>query len=114
MRTSGSYRGDERKGYKNNVIDFYQKFGISEATIEAMKVSPRQEEVEVEMTQDQFNKMMDNYLAERAQDEPSGWSKAYREWAEKEGVIQGDGDSMNYKSFVTREELVTFLHRLHK
>lgn len=39
VRTSGSYRGDERKGYKNNVNDFYEYFSVSEADIEALKVN---------------------------------------------------------------------------
>ena len=114
MRTSGTYRGDERKDYRDNVTDFYKYFGISEASIKVMKVTPRQEEAEVTMTQDQFNKMMDNYLAERAQEEPAKWSEEDREWAEKEKLINGTENGMEYNSFVTREQLVAFLHRLHK
>lgn len=38
MRASGSYRGDERKGYGGNVGgDFYKCFGIAKAQIEALR-----------------------------------------------------------------------------
>lgn len=116
MRATGSYRGDERSNYKDNVGgDFYSYFGVSQATINSMKVSPTNtKEKEVEMTQDQFNKMMDIWLEERAKEEPAEWSKDDREWAEKEGIIQGTGDGMEYKSFVTREQMAVLLHRLNK
>ena len=39
MRTSGSYRGDERKGYRNNVNNFYSYFNISKAQVNALKVN---------------------------------------------------------------------------
>lgn len=39
MRASGSYRGDERKGYSSNIgNDFYKYFGIKCSEIEDMKV----------------------------------------------------------------------------
>lgn len=38
MRTSGSYRGDERKGYGGNIGgDFYRYFNVSEDRIKALK-----------------------------------------------------------------------------
>lgn len=120
MRTSGSYRGDERKGYSGNVGgNFYKYFGISESTIKAMKVTNKtnttvkSEDNEV-LDQAQFNKMMDTYLAERGQEEPSDWSKDAREWAEKKGIIKGTDVGMEYQSFVTREQLVTMLNRMKK
>ena len=39
MRESGSYRGDERKGYSGNVgNNFYTYFGIKQSQIDALKV----------------------------------------------------------------------------
>ena len=68
---------------------------------------------EDDMTQAEFDKMMENYLARLRQDPPSDWSRGAREWAEKNGIIKGDenGDKQ-YKAFVTREQLVTFLQRI--
>ena len=65
------------------------------------------------MTQEQFNKMMNNYLAELAKQEPSDWSAAGRSYCEKEGIIKGDteGNKM-YKKFITREEMATILERV--
>lgn len=37
MRESGSYRGDERSGYGNNVNDFYRYFGLNISQITALK-----------------------------------------------------------------------------
>ena len=71
------------------------------------------EQEEDEMTQEQFNKMMDAYLTERAKQEPGSWSADARKWAEKNGIIQGDADgAKRYKSFITREEAVAILYRV--
>lgn len=121
MRTSGSYRGDERKGYSGNVGgDFYKYFGISKADIEALKPkketpkpTPKPQEEE-KVTQAQFNQMMDTYLKQRAEESPSKWSEDARKWAESEGIIQGTGSGMEYKAFVTREQVMTFLYRFFK
>lgn len=68
---------------------------------------------EEEMTQEQFNKMMDVYLTQQEAREPSDWSADARNWAEGEGIIAGDtnGNKM-YKAFCTREQMVVFLRRL--
>lgn len=68
---------------------------------------------EEEMTQEQFNQMMDVYLTQQETKEPSAWSADSRNWAEGEGIIAGDtnGNKM-YKAFCTREQMAVFLHRL--
>lgn len=120
MRPSGSYRGDERSGYGNNVGSFYEYFKVSDKQIaelwkpqEADKPDKKQEEED--MTQEQFNSMMNNYLAGLAKKAPSDWSKEAREWAEQNGIIVGntEGDKQ-YQSFCTREQMVSFLYRLDK
>lgn len=70
-------------------------------------------EVDEDMTQEQFNKMMDNYLAERAKMSPQEWSWTARQWAESNGIIKGDenGDKQ-YGSWCTREQMVQFLYRV--
>jgi hypothetical protein len=70
-------------------------------------------QMEGEMTQEQFNKMMDTYLAQLAKKAPDGWSADARRWAERNGIIAGDGTGdKQYKSFCTREQMVTFLQRM--
>ena len=71
------------------------------------------EEMENDMTQERFNEMMEVWLAGLAEQPPSQWSEEARLWAEEKGLIQGDenGDK-KYKSFCTREQLMTFLYRL--
>lgn len=67
-----------------------------------------------DMTQDQFNKMMDTYLNQLAQQEPGDWSAEQRQWAESIGLIAGDGrGKMQYKMFTTREQMVVFMRRLY-
>lgn len=117
MRESGSYRGDERSGYSGNVgDDFYSYFNIKKAVISALKKRTGETEGDDDMTQAQFNQMMDNYLATLKTEEPSDWSKEERAWAEENGIIVGDtGGEKQYKAFCTREQMVTFLYRLfHK
>lgn len=68
-----------------------------------------------DMTQAQFNEMMDNYLAELAKQPDKPWGAewdAAKEWAESNGIIKGDenGDKM-YQSLTTRQQMVLFLYR---
>lgn len=117
MRASGTYRGDEYYGYGNNVGgNFYKYFGLSQAGVAALKyVAPiKKTEVEEEVTQEQFDKFMENWLEARAKKSPASWSKADREWAEKNGIIKGTGNGMEYQSYVTREQMVALLHREHE
>ena len=65
------------------------------------------------MTQQQFNAMMDVWLETRAEQEPGAFSAQARDWAENTGLIQGDAAGRKqYRSFCTREQLMTFLYRL--
>lgn len=73
-------------------------------------------EEEEEVTQEQFNIMMNTWIAEQAKKEPGDWSAEQRAWAEKNGLIAGDtnGNKM-YKKMLTREEFITVLYRaLHR
>lgn len=127
VRTNGKYRGDERKGYGNNVKngDFYSYFGVKSSQVKALHAEqvkpvekPIVKEEEEEMTQEQFNKMMDVYLTEKAKKEPSSWSAEARAWAENDAngqaLVQGTGSGQEYQMFLTREQMVTILHRLVK
>ena len=116
---SRTYRGDERNGYGNNVGgDFYKYFNVTKAQIEALRVRQETEKPpkkeEDEMTQEQFNLMMNKWIAEQAAKEPGEWSKDAREWAEKEGIILGTGAGNSYQAPCTREQMIEFLYRLAK
>ena len=67
---------------------------------------------EEDVTQEQFNKMMDVYLSQLAAQPIDPWAKEDMAWAQKEGLINGDenGNTMPRK-FLTREELAAVLHR---
>lgn len=68
-----------------------------------------------EVTQEQFNVMMNNYLANLGEKEPEDWSAEARAWAEEQGLIQGDENGKKkYKQSCTREQMVVFLHRFFK
>lgn len=69
---------------------------------------------EDEMTQDQFNKMLDAYFLKLKDQPPSDWSESSRKWAEDHDLITGDEKgNLQYKMPVTREQLVVFMKRLH-
>ena len=78
-------------------------------------IKPEIEEEE-EMTQEQFNVMMNNWIAEQAKKAPGDWSADAREWGERNGLINGDssGNKM-YKKLISREEFIDVLYRaLHR
>ena len=111
----------DTRGYKvrwkntgNNVVS---SFGLGNLYLNYKK--PTQGKIEAqeeeEMTQEQFNKMMDIYLADRGDLAGADWSKEDRTWAETNKIVQGDPDgNKRWKSFVTREELAAMLHRMNK
>lgn len=95
-----------------DVEHWFPKFGKSMDDFRS-HVAAELEKGREEMTQEQFNEMMDHWLARRAAAAPSDWSAKERAWAEQMGLILGDGNgNMNYKSFCTREELAVIIYRL--
>ena len=66
-----------------------------------------------DMTQEQFDAMMEDYLRRLSEQEPESWSAEAREWAEDNGIIRGDEHgNKQYRSFCTREQMVVFLKRV--
>ena len=77
----------------------------SSRMILAGKYPPEMEEY---MTQADFNKMMDTYLAQkRAEKNPSTWAKDTWELAKKQGITDGSGPH----GLCTREEVVALIER---
>ena len=69
-------------------------------------------EEEEEVTQEQFNEMMNTWLVQQAEKEGSEWSKDARQWAEAKGLVSGDTNGKKmYKKPLTREELMMVLYR---
>ena len=54
------------------------------------------------MDKAQFKAMMDEYLADRAQEEPATWSAEERAWAESLGLVKGDATgAKHYNTYPT-------------
>lgn len=64
-------------------------------------------EEEEEMTQEQFNKMMDTYLAERNKATVSDWAKEDWEKAKAAGLTDGTMP----QGFATREQVISMIER---
>ena len=116
----GSNHGDVQHWFKrygktlddvrNDVAKLMEKIPVAPSIIK-----PEIEEEE-EMTQEQFNTMMNNWIAEQAKKAPGDWSADARAWGEKNGLITGEtsGNKM-YKKMLTREEFIAVLYRaLHR
>ena len=106
-----SKHGKTMADVRNDVYELMQS-----DTITATNPTAPEIEEEEEMTQEQFNIMMNNWIAEQAKKEPGDWSKEFRDWSERNGLLAGDssGNKM-YKKFLTREEFITVLYRaLHR
>lgn len=68
-----------------------------------------------ELTQDQFNSMMETYLSQRNAQPASGWAVPHIQEAIDAGVISDVGGSIERpQGFVTREELATVAAALIK
>lgn len=117
MRPGGTYRGDERKGYGNNVGgDFYKYFGITKAQVEALRVIPAQEKKEeVEMTEKEVRDIVYKCIAEmmtaKAQELPDDWSEEARDWAKTSELMQGTNIGDEWMSYVTREQFAAVMYR---
>lgn len=71
----------------------------------------KKKEEEERVTQEEFDKMMNNYLATLAEKDPGEWSEEAREFVCENGLMQGDVDgNMRWKSFLTREEMAQLLY----
>lgn len=102
-----------REGYQRgiasnhkDVLHWFPKFG---KTMDDFRADvARWMEGEDEMTQDQFDTMMENWLARRNNQPASDWAKPYIQEAIDAGVMTDiDGTIQSPQGFVTRQELAT-------
>ena len=78
----------------------------------AAEQSPSEEDEE-QMTAEQFDKLMQDWLEKLKREPPAQWSREARAWAEKNGLISGDDQgNLQYRAPVTREQLMVVLQRL--
>lgn len=100
-----SWGGDWRKFPDRPHFQWDNHLRWTGSMILAGKYPPEMEEY---MTQAEFNKMMDTYLAQkRAEKNPSTWAKDTWELAKKQGIT--DGSSPH--GLCTREEVVALIER---
>lgn len=108
-----SHREGQERGIASNHGDVEHWFGRFGKAMDDFRADVAAELGGEDVTQEQFNGMMETWLAQRAAAEPSHWSENERRWMEEMGLIRGDGKgNMGYKSFCTREELAAIIYRL--
>lgn len=74
-----------------------------------------EEELDIsKLTDDDILELIERIRNVQSKQEPENWSKDQRKWAEKEKVVSGTGDSMGYKTFTTKEEVVAMLYYVKK
>ena len=98
-----------RRGIASNhgdVLHWFPKFG---KTMDDFRADvARWMEGEDEMTQEQFDTMMENWLAMRNNQPASDWAKPYIQEAIDAGVMTDIGETIQSpQGFVTRQELAT-------
>lgn len=76
-------------------------------TPEKFRATWKEEET---VTQEQFNKMMDTYLAEKAKQPASAWARDELAEAKKKGITDGTSP----RAFATREEVAAMVLRATK
>ena len=93
----------------------YSRLGDLANKVNTILQSPttdKKEEEDETMTQEKFNEMMNVWLNQQAEKQPSTWSANARNWAENKKIISGDTQgNMMYKKPLTREELIQVLYR---
>ena len=100
-----SWGGDWRKFPDRRHFQWDNHLKWTGSMILAGRYPPEMEEY---MTQADFNKMMDTYLAQkRAEKNPSTWAKDTWELAKKQGITDGSGPH----GLCTREEVVALIER---
>lgn len=94
----------------SDVMHWFPKFGKSMATVR-QDVTALLEGDEEELTQEKFNEMMTNYIAQLAA-QPVTWEKEAMEWAQSKNLINGNSaGQLMAKKYITRGEFAVVLKR---
>lgn len=71
--------------------------------------------VEETITQEEFNNVVDNYVRELGNKQPSPWSVDARNYCESHNIFKGDENgNKKYRAYLTREELAVLLFNFYK
>lgn len=76
-----------------DINHWFPRFGKDMITVRndvQLLLDNDKEEDEEDMTQEKFNEMMNEYIRQVSEKNPSEWSQEARVWAEEIGLIQGD------------------------
>lgn len=102
-------------GLASNHGDILHWFKLYNKTMQDVRndVEKILREDDEEVTQEEFNKMMDVYLQEKSKEPTSDWAQEVMNWATKEGILVGDQyGNLQAQKFITRQECVTLMNRL--
>ena len=99
----------------SDIYHWFNKYGktMEDVRNDVAQLLAQEQEDDEEMTQEQFNKMMDNYIAEKAK-ETTTWGTDDLKWAKGLNLMVGDyqGNMMPNK-FCTRLEIAAILRRFY-
>lgn len=103
-------------GVASNHGDVKHWWGLEGYTMDMFRAEVRKKlelkEEDDEMSYEQFKEYMKRYESERDALPGSDWSKTMRDWANKEGLVNGDEKgNMRWRAPMTREEYVTVEYR---
>lgn len=98
------------KGYASNHSDVLHWFKLYGKTMENVRedVEKILREGDI-VTQDDFNKMMEVYLAEQAKKPTSSWATGTVAWAQGQGLLAGEPQG---QKLITRQEALALLQRM--
>ena len=106
-----------RRGIASNhadVLHWFPKFGKSMDDFRS-DVAKKMEGDDEDMTQEQFDAMMDNWLSRKANEPADEWAKPFIQEAIDAGVMSDVGGTIERpKSFVTRQEMAIVSAALSK
>lgn len=102
-------------GYRSIAVNgrYIRGFGVP-------KYDKLAQEEKISMTKEEFEKLMQEYLADLNDNDSGEWSDAARRWAIENGLVNGIGNGKDgkpnyaWEAPVSREQLVTILHRFAK
>lgn len=103
-------------GFASNHCDVMHWFKKYNKTMDGFRkdVKKLMEEDDEEMTQEQFNQMMNVYLQDLASQPTSDWAKGVMNWAVSEGIIVGDQyGNTQARKLISRQECLALLSRLY-
>ena len=102
----------------DDVLHWFPKFGKTMDGFRQDVYKKMNEKKDDEMTQEQFNQMLNNYFADLILQEPADWGDewdAAKAWVEENNLVKGnERDEKMYKSFLTRQQMALLLYRYDK